>query len=511
MEVARRVASTVSIRTVSMQNLPLSRLVNPEPPIRAAYRRAVQTVRDTFVTLDTRQLDQRLGLVRLTAGPITSKTNRPVAVGIRSTTLSTLGRSHGDRLHGDSGGIRPAVVSAQDVAWVVEGAGGLPFFQARRPEMLTGPLAAGPTVLASSHGEPVLVVTGYEQARRLLIHPRFSRAAATGHPPVGPASAMSVTEMDPPRHSWVRGLVGRAFSPSSVRRLVPTIRRRALGLVADIRQAGPPVDLVSAFCAPFAFAVHCDLLGVPEGFRGPIRCWSLRRSGRPGSTAQQVYDAEIGLHQVVTDALMHMRHNSGVGLWGELLIAREQDQLTETELTGLASALLFDGHILAAAQIALATLWLVHYPDQALALATSPCELPRAVEELLRFSPSITLGMPRKARSDVDLAGLAVRAGQTATVCFGLTGRDRAAFGTPDRLDLTRGPNQHLSFGYGIHHCLGASIMRVQLRIVLEVLLRHLPHLEFAAADQQLAWSASHTIRSLTSLPLTWSPTGRMA
>jgi cytochrome P450 len=389
---------------------------------------------------------------------------------------------------------------------VTNGEDGFAFVEAQQTEMLTGPLAAGSaTVLASSHGEPVMLVTGYQQARLLLTDARLSRAAATGHGLIGPASAMSVTEMDPPRHSMVRGLVGRAFSARSLERLVPRIHRRAIGLVTDIREAGPPVDLVVAFCAPFAFDVHCDVLGVPEEFRAAIRRRSLARSGQPGATAQQVYDAEICLHQVVVESLGHMRCRGGTGLWGELLATRDRGELTEAELTGLASSLLFDGHILAAAQIALAALCLLRHRDQATLLAVTPSRLAHAIEETLRFSPSITLGMPRKARINIDLDGLRVPSGHAIAIAFGLTNRDPTVFHTPHRLDLTRAPNRHLSFGRGTHHCLGGHVMRLELRIALEVLIRYLPHLDLAVDNTQLGWTASHTVRSLRTLPLTWS------
>lgn len=389
--------------------------------------------------------------------------------------------------------------------WVTNGKGGFAFVEAQRTEMLTGPLATEPaTVLASSHGESVMLVTGYQQARRLLTDARLSRAAATGHGPVGPASAMSITEMDPPRHSAVRGLVGRAFALRSVERLIPDIRRRAIDLVTGIREAGPPVDLVTAFCVPFAFGVHCDLLGVPENVRAVICNQSIARSGQPGATAEQIYAAEVHLHQAVIDALEHMRCG-GTGLWGELLATRDRGALTETELTGLASSLLFDGHILAAAQIALTTLCLLRDRDQATVLTATPSRLAHAAEETLRFSPSITLGMPRKACTDIDLAGLHVRSSQTVTVAFGPVNRDPTAFDAPNRLDLTRTPNRHLSFGRGTHHCLGAHVMRLELQIALEVLLRQLPRLALTVDDKELGWTASHTIRSLQTLPLTWS------
>ena len=397
--------------------------------------------------------------------------------------------------------------------WATEGLGGFAFLKGRQTEMFTGPLApaSGGTahVMTSSYHQPVLVISDYAQALQFLTDSRLSRAALGSHGMIGPASAMSITNMDPPRHTRVRGLFGRAFSARSVKRLRPRIYRRAIDLSAGIRTDGLPVDLVATFCAPFAFGVHCDLLGVPEEFRAAILSWSLARSSRPGATPPEVYAAETGLHRVLTDVLEHLRHHGSAGLLGDLLAARDRDELTAAELTGLASSLFFDGHILATSQIALAALCLIHHRDQATLLASDSSRLGRAVEELLRFSPSITVGMPRIARASTNLGGLRLRPGMVAAVAFGLVNRDPVTFDTPHQFDVTRATNRHLSFGRGAHYCLGAHLMRMELQVTLDVLGHHLSNL--AADDERLAWTASHTIRSLKTLPLTRIPPQRVA
>jgi cytochrome P450 len=123
----------------------------------------------------------------------------------------------------------------------------------------------------------------------------------------------------------------------------------------------------------------------------------------------------------------------------------------------------------------------------------------------MRVAPVRVCHRPLRTRGDIDLDGLHVPCGHTVAVAVGLANRDPATFDTPHRLDLTRAPNRHLSFGRGTHHCLGAHVMRRQLQIALEILLRHLPHLDLAVGNTQLGWTASHTIRSLKTLPLTWS------
>lgn len=162
-------------------------------------------------------------------------------------------------------------------------------------------------------------------------------------------------------------------------------------------------------------------------------------------------------------------------------------------MTGLASSLFFGGHLLAAAQIANAVLGLLCHPGQLRLVTGNLGGLGHAVEELLRWSPSITLGMPRLACTALDVGVRRVEPGQAATVAFGLANRDHTVFGEPHRLDLNRSPNRHLSFGRGHHHCLGAHLMRLELHIALETLLHGLPGLALAVDEHQLTWSASHT------------------
>jgi cytochrome P450 len=386
--------------------------------------------------------------------------------------------------------------------------GGSRFLDAGNSVALTGPsiepeAAAPQSAVLPGQGSGVLLVTDYEHARRFLLDPTWSRAAATGHEPIGPASAMSITELDPPRHTEVRGMIGRAYSARAVERLRPHIRRRAADLINDMARAGPPADLVADFAAPFAFAVQCDVLGVPVHARQALNTASLARSARPGISAHEKYEAELALFDIVTDTLRHIRLHCGGGIFAELLAGPRQPRLSPTELTGLASSLFFDGHLLAAAQITNAVLsWLLH-PAQLHVAIDDPGALTDATEELLRWCPSITLGMPRRAQAPCHFGDHRVPPGQIAALAVGLVNRDPAVFDEPHRLDVSR-RGRHLSFGLGTHHCLGAHLVRIALHTALQILSRTLPGLTLAVDEQQLEWSASHTIRRLHRLPLTW-------
>ncbi|MGH8165231.1 MAG: cytochrome P450, partial [Rhodanobacteraceae bacterium] len=227
-------------------------------------------------------------------------------------------------------------------------------------------------------------------------------------------------------------------------------------------------------------------------------------SGRSDATAQEIYDAEVALQAEVTGALQRNRVRGGDGVFASLIEMYDSAVLNASEQTGLASSLLFDGHILASSQIANAIATLLCHPGTPPLITTSRRVERAGLEELLRWSPAITLGMPRTAGTSLSIGKETVKPGQTAVVAFGLVNRYPVVFAQPDVLDMTRDPNRHLAFGYGIHYCLGAYLARLELDVALNTLLARLPKLTLCADEQDLAWSASHTIRRLLSLPVKW-------
>lgn len=178
--------------------------------------------------------------------------------------------------------------------------------------------------------------------------------------------------------------------------------------------------------------------------------------------------------------------------------------LNASEQTGLASSMLFDGHILASSQITNAIATVLCHPAAPALITTGQRVEPAALEKLLRWSPAITLGMPRTACTWLNIGTKTVKPGQMAVVAFGLVNRDPTVFDQPNVLDLRREPNRHLAFGYGTHYCLGAYLARLELDVAVNTLLARLPTLSLCVDEQDLAWSASHTIRGLLSLPVKW-------
>ncbi|MDQ3405321.1 MAG: cytochrome P450, partial [Actinomycetota bacterium] len=234
-----------------------------------------------------------------------------------------------------------------------QGYGGSDFIDGTASRHLIGDaqLTEGLSVSSATaaNGCPAWVVTGYRETRDFLRDSRFSRTEATDrrHPP-GPALRMSVTEMDPPRHTGIRTLIGGAFSARNVEPLRPAVERAAGDLLDELMDAGPSADLLADFCAPLAFAAQCELLGVPQRHRESIRAHAVERLGCSDAAATR--EVELRLHAEVTTMLADDQPRTG--LFAELAEAHRRGEIDATDLTGLATSLFFDGHALSAAQIA---------------------------------------------------------------------------------------------------------------------------------------------------------------
>jgi cytochrome P450 len=150
-------------------------------------------------------------------------------------------------------------------------------------------------------------------------------------------------------------------------------------------------------------------------------------------------------------------------------------------------------------------LTLLHFPEEYERLAASPQLVPQAVEELLRFVQlGEGAGLPRVTTEPVELGGVALPAGAVVITSMAAANRDESVFAEADRLDLSREVSQHLGFGAGAHHCLGAQLARMELQEALSGLLRCLPGLRIAVPDSQLRFKPGMIVRSLESLPVTW-------
>ncbi|MEE1742473.1 cytochrome P450 [Streptomyces sp. BE147] len=355
-------------------------------------------------------------------------------------------------------------------------------------------------------GEPAWLVTRYADARLVLGDQRFSRAAGIEHdePRQSEGSRDSgILSMDPPGHTRLRSLVARAFTVRQIEKLRPQVKELTASLLDGMEAAGPPADLVDRFALPLPVGVICRMLGVPEADRPRFRVWSDNALSTSSLTAAEFDASREELRSYMAELIGLHREDPQDDLMTALIEARDDgERLTELELIDLCVAILVAGHETTASQIPNFVLTLLDHPGQMELLRARPELIPGAVEELLRFVPlGSGAGQARYATEDIEVGGTLVRAGSPVLVAIGAANRDALRFTAPGVLDVSREGNQHLGFGHGVHHCLGAPLARLELQEALSALLTRFPGLE-AAGD--VTWKTQLLVRGPRVMPVRW-------
>lgn len=367
-----------------------------------------------------------------------------------------------------------------------------------------------PVVLAElPNGSTAWLVSGYEQARQMAIDPRFSRALAVSsdRPQQGfeVFAAGSISGIDPPEHTRLRKLVASAFTA----RRVEALRPRVAGIVDDLIDAllgqSQPADLIGAFSLPLPVQVICEMLGVPTEDMGQFHTWSDTVLGDWERNSDEVVSALVDMFSYFGKLIEMKRAQPADDLMTALIAARDQDdRLSEEELMVLGCTVLIGGHETTANQINLSLLTLLDHPADLAKLRADPDLIPGAVEELLRYVRLGGLAPARVTSEDVQIGDVTIPAGETVIPLFGTANRDPSVFTDPDRFDVTRAPANHLAFGIGVHHCLGAQLARMELQEAFRGLLGRLPALRLAIPAEQLRFKHSMVIHSLCELPVRW-------
>jgi cytochrome P450 len=297
-------------------------------------------------------------------------------------------------------------------------------------------------------------------------------------------------DTEPPDHTRLRRLVSRAFTPARVEALRPAVERIGTTLVDNLLDAGSdgsPADLKRIVAEPLPVAVIADLLGVPQSDRGLLLPWShdMCRMYELVPTADD-RRAAVRAAEEFSAYLRTLAAERRVRPGDDLLTALtevvdEGERLTEDELVGTCVLLLNAGHEATVGVTCNGTAALSAERDQWHALGKDPALVPGAVEELLRYCTPLQL-FSRWALEDGDVAGVPVPRGTHVALLFASANRDEARFAAPERLDITRWPNPHISFGAGIHYCLGAPLARLELGVIYRELARRAPRLTLAGA-----------------------------
>ncbi|MGA6154036.1 cytochrome P450 [Stenotrophomonas sp. NPDC087984] len=356
------------------------------------------------------------------------------------------------------------------------------------------------------YGEPAWLVTRYADARMVLGDRRFSRAEALHHDEPRQSEGRrdsGILTMDPPDHTRLRTLVAKAFTVHQVEKLRPWVRQLTHDLLDDLEAAGPPADLVDRYALPIPVGVICAMLGVPEEDRPKFRIWSDAALSTSSLTAEESARNTDELRAYMAGLIEVHRSSPRDDIMTSLIEARDAgDRLSELELVDLCVAILVAGHETTATQIPNFVLTLLEHPQELRRLRENTDLLNGAVEELLRFVP---LGMgasqARYATEDVEVGGTLVRAGEPVLVAVGSANRDALRFDEPGTLNVARPAGQHLGFGHGVHHCLGAPLARLELQEALGALIARFPELR-AAGDVE--WKGQMLVRGPRVMPIAW-------
>ena len=277
---------------------------------------------------------------------------------------------------------------------------------------------------------------------------------------------------DPPRHTQLRRLVSKAFTPRRIAGLEAHIETLVDGLLDEAPEAGA-WDFVSGFAGPLPAIVIADMLGVPSEDRDRFRTWSttLIQSNPTRGEFGAGLDAAAALYEYFGAFLAERRAHPQDDLMTALVHAEVGgEHLSEDELLGFCLLLLVAGHETTTNLLSNSAVVLAQHPDSRRQLADNPKLVPAAVEELLRYDSPVQ-GLARTLTRPVDLHGQAMEPGDTVLLLFGSANRDDQAFPEADHFDIHRDPERQVAFGRGIHFCLGASLARLEARIALEAIL----------------------------------------
>jgi cytochrome P450 len=315
-------------------------------------------------------------------------------------------------------------------------------------------------------------------------------------------------QLDPPDHTRLRGLVVKAFTAHRVEDMRPRIQEIVDQTLDRIEPRGE-MDLIADFALRLPVTVICDMLGIPEEDQEMI--FSGARVGGRLLDPVPLSRAEIdqaNADNLATAAYFHSlfelrRRQPGDDLTTQLVQAEEQGhKLTNEELTANLILLFGAGHETTVNLIGNGLLALHCHPDQLRLVRENPALVANAIEELLRYDSSVQL-TGRTALEDVSVGGVDVAKGETVLCLLGAANRDPAVYPDPDRLDITRPNIRLMSFGGGIHFCLGAQLARIEGEIAIGTMLRRLPSLKLDDVEHP-DWRKTFVLRGLNRLPARW-------
>jgi len=334
---------------------------------------------------------------------------------------------------------------------------------------------------AGGEDTEIYLVTGYEAARQAHLHPDLSvermkarviRRYQHALPDmfVFPGGRKSISSVDPPAHTRLRKIAIKAFTPRRVAQLQASTVETARQLVKSFRR-GTTFDLVKDFAEPFPAIVIAQLLGLPTEDRDEFRFHASQVFVQMGQTSPSAAMRSLSwLSDYLREHIAQRRTSRRDDVLSTLAANHEEGTLDEEEILGMAILLLTAGHETTTNLIGSGFLHLFRFPEELDRLRRQPELVEGAVEELLRFDPPLQTNF-RVATTDLEIDGAPVAKGGFVVIVIGAANRDPAQFSDPERLDIGREKNDHLTFGVGRHFCIGAALARMEGRVALRVLL----------------------------------------
>jgi cytochrome P450 len=371
------------------------------------------------------------------------------------------------------------------------------------------------------NGLPAWLVTRYEDVRQALTDPRLSNSLDSLSPALPEAGAWILGERmlgldrnllrsDPPRHTRLRRLVSKAFTPGRIEALRPRVQEMADALAADFLPRGE-AELIHEFAFPLPLMVIMELLGMPLEDRGQFRRWAEMTVPRGPAEQAEAMQGYTAIRAYFTELVERKTRQPGDDLLSALTRVRDEGQrLDEDELLGMAWLLLTAGHSTTVDLIGNGLLALLRHPDQYATLRADLGLLPAAIEEMVRYDGPVEIGISRFTTEEVKIGDTVIPGdGQVVLLVIASADRDPTRFPDADRFDLRRGETGHIAFGYGMHYCLGAPLARMEAAIAFRLLLGRCADLALAVDPDRLVWQVNPHLRGPAALPVRFTPAER--
>lgn len=355
-------------------------------------------------------------------------------------------------------------------------------------------------------------VYGYSEALRVLNDTEtFSSNTGRLIPERQEFDEGTITQLDPPRHTKLRKLVSYAFTPKAVRELEPHTNAIVDELLTKVADA-PGFDLITDFAYRLPITVISELLGVPAGDHALINGWvdkmlsgtteySLVERGELDNEIDDLMAQARHITDYLREQARQRRANPGEDLLTKLVEAEvDGERLTESEIANFANALLVGGHVTTTLLISNTILCLDAHQDAYRAVRDDRALIPTLLDESLRYFPPIGMIM-RVTNTDVELGGVTLGADQMVGVWIPTANRDEQVFIEPNTLNPAREPNPHITFGRGIHFCIGSALARLEARVAMNALFDRFPKLS-ADPDNPPKFMSSPNVNGMTMFPV---------